>query len=51
MKLSSVEKQGTKVAKVNIPNPTKDSSFDVEQEIKEIKALLVEILQNINKKS
>jgi len=52
MKLSSVEQQGTKVAKVNMPKPTKEGpAFDVEQEIKEIKKLLIEILQNIAKKS
>ncbi len=50
MKLSKVEEQGVKIAKVNTPN-SKDQKFDIEKEIKEIKALLKEILQNIAKTS
>ena len=50
MKLSKVEEQGVKIAKVNTPS-IKDEKFDIEKEIKEIKALLKEILQNIAKTS
>ena len=50
MKLSKVEEQGVKIAKVHAPN-SKDQKFDIEKEIKEIKELLKEILQNIAKTS
>tara|TARA_B100000902_G_C26783141_1_gene656054 strand:+ start:328 stop:480 length:153 start_codon:yes stop_codon:yes gene_type:complete len=50
MKLSKVEEQGVKIATLDIPK-SKEQSFDIEKEIKEIKALLIEILENIAKKS
>ena len=50
MKLSKVEEQGVKIAKVTSTN-SKDQKFDLEKEIKEIKELLKEILQNIAKTS
>jgi len=51
MKLSKVEEQGVTISKVNMPNPPKEQSFNIEKEIKEIKEILSEILQNIAKKS
>jgi hypothetical protein len=52
MKLSKVEKDSNiKIATVNMPKPAKEQSFDIEKEIKEIKEILSEILQNIAKKS
>ena len=49
MKLSKVEKDNNvKIATVNMTKPSKEQSFDIEKEIKEI---LSEILQNIAKKS
>ena len=50
MKLSKVEEQGVKIAKVTSPNADQQK-FDLEKEIKEIKELLKEILQNIAKTS
>lgn len=50
MKLSKVEQQGVKIATLDIPK-SKEQSFDIEKEIKEIKALLNQILENIAKKS
>ena len=50
MKLSKVEEQGIKIAKVTTP-ANKVEKFDIEKEIKEIKVLLKEIIQNIAKKS
>ena len=50
MKLSKVEEQGIKIAKVTTP-ASKVEKFDIEKEIKEIKVLLKEIIQNIAKKS
>lgn len=50
MKLSKVEQQGVKIATLDMPKP-KEQSFDIEKEIKEIKALLIQILENIDKKS
>jgi hypothetical protein len=34
-----------------MPKPQKEQSFDIQKEIKEIKEILSEILQNIAKKS
>lgn len=52
MKLSNVEKDNNvKIATVNMPSPSKEQSFDIEKEIKEIKKILSEILENIAKKS
>ena len=50
MKLSKVEQQGVKIATLDMPK-SKEQSFDIEKEIKEIKALLNQILENIAKKS
>ena len=52
MKLSKVEKDNNvKIATVNMTKPSKEQSFDIEKEIKEIKEILSKILQNIAKKS